>query len=216
MPEIERRYLREAAEWRASEQGPGVLYGYAAKFNTPSQDLGGFIEDIAPGAFSKTVGEARVLCRYNHSDNHLLGTTIAGTLRLSIDQVGLAYEVDLPDTTVGRDTGVLAQRGDVRFSSFAFDCIRDLWEFPESGPAKRTLLEVRLVDVAPVNSPAYLDTSVAKRSMEEQKPGVPVAPPAEDVQPVEAGTDESDAPPEGHPSKPIKFLSFEIELDKNK
>lgn len=234
-PSVERRYLREAAEWRASDTGPGTLYGYAAKFNTRSQDLGGFVETIAPGAFSKTIGEARVLCRYNHSDNHLLGTTIAGTLRLSVDEVGLAYEVDIPDTTVGRDVSVLAQRGDVRFSSFAFECVRDIWEFPETGPALRTLAEVKLMDVAPVNSPAYLDTSVAKRALEQRETldaggqlqpaadvtngtGAPerVEPAPQDDRPSEGGTDAPAAPPDGHPAGVVDVLRGLIALDEVK
>ncbi len=165
--DTERRYLAQPVEIRAAQSGLGTLYGYAAKFNTLSQNLGGFVETIATGAFTKTIADSgRVLCRYNHDDAALLGTTDAGTLRVATDDIGLAYEDDLPDTTSGRDVGVLASRGDVRFSSFAFRCIEDEWGVTEQGFPLRTLLAVQLVDVAPVNSPAYLDTSTAKRSLE--------------------------------------------------
>ena len=71
-------------------------------------------------------------------------------------------------TTSGRDTGALAARGDVRYSSFAFYCIDEDWGLTDNGFPLRTLEQLQLVDVAPVNSPAYLDTSVAKRSLSER------------------------------------------------
>lgn len=164
--ELERRYLPIPVEWRASGDGPGQLVGYAAKYNTLSQNLGWFVETIDPGAFDKSIGDSvRVLARYNHDDAHLLGTTDAGTLTLSLDDIGLLYAIDLPDTSSGRDVAVLAARGDVRFSSFAFYCKEDAWGETDQGYPLRTLKQVQLVDVAPVNTPAYLDTSVAKRSL---------------------------------------------------
>lgn len=170
--ELERRYLTQPVELRASTGsggGPGHLFGYAAKFNTLSQNLGGFVETIAEGAFDKSLADnVRVMCRYNHDDAGLLGTTDAGTLTTGVDNVGLWYDVALPDTTPGRDTAVLAARGDLRFSSFAFYCARDDVGFTEQGYPLRTVLGAQLVDVAPVNSPAYLDTSVAKRSFAER------------------------------------------------
>lgn len=171
MRELERRHITAAVEWRAAAdgKGPGVLFGYAAKYNTLSQNLGGFVETVAPGAFDKSIADGvRVMCRYNHKDSHLLGTTEAKTLRLSLDDVGLLYEVDLPDTSSGRDCAALAARGDVRYSSFAFYCMEDEWDLSENDFPRRTLEQLQLVDVAPVNSPAYLDTSVAKRSLSER------------------------------------------------
>lgn len=166
--EVERRYVTSQVDFRAaSDGGPGQLYGYAARYNVYSQNLGGFIEEIDPGAFTKSLADGvRVMCRYNHSDNHLLGTTDAGTLTVTSDNMGLPYVVDLPDTSTGRDVGVLAARGDVRYSSFAFICIEDEWGVSPQGFPVRRLLQVQLVDVAPVNNPAYLDTSAAKRSLE--------------------------------------------------
>ncbi len=107
------------------------------------------------------------MARYNHDDNHLLGTSEAGTLRLEIDGTGLRYDVDLPDTSSGRDVRELAKRGDVRFSSFAFRTIDDEWDLTPEGFPMRTLLAVQLVDVAPVNNPAYRDTSTGLRSLAE-------------------------------------------------
>lgn len=168
--ELERRFLIQPLELRAAAGGgPGHLVGYAAKFNTYSQNLGGFVETIEPGAFDKSLADSvRVMCRYNHDDAALLGTTEADTLQLRVDETGLFYDVDLPDTMWGRDCAALAARGDLRYSSFAFYCIEDEWDFTEQGFPLRRVLAAQLVDVAPVNSPAYLDTSVAKRSLAER------------------------------------------------
>jgi HK97 family phage prohead protease len=177
MRELERRNFAQLVELRADPAGGlGTLHGYAAKFNVLSQNLGGFVERIDPGFFNKSLADnVRVLCRANHSDAGLLGTTEAGTLALSIDAVGLLYDNPLPDTTVGRDTSVLAKRGDLRYSSFAFYCIEDEWGFTEQGFPMRTLLQGQLVDVAPVNSPAYLDSTVAVRAFAES--GLMTTPP---------------------------------------
>jgi phage head maturation protease len=80
----------------------------------------------------------------------------------------LAYEVDLPDTSAGRDVAALAKRGDLRYSSFAFHTLEDEWSVTEQGFPLRTLLNVQLIDVAPVNSPAYLDTSTGIRSLAQR------------------------------------------------
>lgn len=169
MLDLERRHIAKPVEYRAAEDGPGVLFGYAATFNNYSQNLGGFVEQVAPGAFAKSLGDnLSVLCRYNHDDNYLLGTTEAQTLRLIPDDNGLGYEVDLPATTSGNDVSVLAKRGDVRYSSFAFYTLEDEWSVTEQGFPLRTLLSVQLVDVAPVNSPAYLDSSAGMRSLADR------------------------------------------------
>jgi HK97 family phage prohead protease len=169
MLDLERRHIAKPVEYRAAGSGPGVLFGYAASFNKYSQNLGGFVEQVAPGAFAKSLGDnLAVLCRYNHDDNYLLGTTEAQTLRLVPDDIGLGYEVDLPDTSSGKDVSVLAKRGDVRYSSFAFYTLEDEWSVTEQGFPLRTLLSVQLVDVAPVNSPAYLDSTAGMRSLADR------------------------------------------------
>lgn len=169
--EIERRTIPAKVELRATkDQAASTLGGYAALFGVRSQDLGGFVEEIDPGAFDKSLAEGDdVLARGEHDSRMLLGKKSSGTLRLSVDGKGLAYEVDLPDTTAGRDFGVLVARGDVTQSSFAFQTVRDRWEDLEGGTVLRTLLEVKLVDVAPVAMPAYTETSVSARALEAAK-----------------------------------------------
>ncbi|MDR0594532.1 MAG: HK97 family phage prohead protease [Bifidobacteriaceae bacterium] len=172
MAGIERRALECAVEWRAATgdaEGVGTLAGYAAKFHSLSRDLGGWAEIVEPGAFGGVDAEGRVdlevhgrvMARVNHDSNRLIGTTDAGTLRLFVDELGLRYEVDLPATTVGRDLAVLAKRGDVRFSSFAFRVPPDgaKWAYDDDDRLVRHIASARLVDVAPVADPAYWETS---------------------------------------------------------
>lgn len=164
MTDAERRYTSVPVEIRAGADKL-TIGGYAAKFNRMSQNLGGFVERIDPGFFNKSRGDGwpGVLARYNHDDNLLLGTSGAGTLRLGIDDIGLTYDVDLPQSR--QDVFELVQRGDVRQSSFAFMAFEDDWATSDQGFPLRTLVSGRLMDVAPVNQPAYEDTSVGLRSL---------------------------------------------------
>lgn len=167
--DIERRFHTAKIELRASTNGIGVLFGYAAVFNRYSQNLGGFVEQVDPAAFNKTIADGvEVLARFNHSDDALLGTSLAETLRLGTDGTGLWYEVDLPDTSTGRDVKALAERGDLRFSSFAFRTMEDDWGYTTEDFPLRTLKAVQLVDVAPVVNPAYRDTTTGLRSLADR------------------------------------------------
>lgn len=163
---METRPLPGVVEFRASDRGIGKLTGYAAVFGKLSQNLGGFVEKVASGAFNKTLKDgAPVFARFNHENNLLLGTTESGTLTLSADRTGLRYVVELPDTSAGRDVKALAERGDLRYSSFAFQTVEDAWDLTPDGFPLRTLKVVRLIDVAPVTDPAYRDTTTGMRSL---------------------------------------------------
>lgn len=165
MTDAERRFTSVRVEVRAGSNDKMTIGGYAAKFNRMSQNLGGFVERIDPAFFNKSRGDGwpDVIARYNHDDNFVLGTTNARTLRLSIDTEGLLYDVDPPQSRA--DVYELVQRGDVNKSSFAFYTIEDDWNVNDQGFPLRTLLSGKLVDVAPVNTPAYLDTSTGLRSL---------------------------------------------------
>lgn len=164
MTDAERRFTSVPVEIRAGSD-KRIIGGYAAKFEKRSQNLGGFVERIAPTFFNKSRGDGwpDVMARYNHEDSMLLGTTGGGTLRLSTDDVGLLYEVDVPQARA--DVYELVQRGDVRKSSFAFIAFEDEWAESDGFPL-RTLVSGRLIDVAPVNRPAYEDTSTGTRSID--------------------------------------------------
>lgn len=163
----ERRFTAVPVELR-TRNDQKKIGGYAAVFNRFSQNLGGFVEQVSPSFFNKSRGDGwpDVLARYNHDDNMLLGTTGGGTLRLTIDETGLDYELDLPASRA--DIGELVGRGDVRKSSFAFRMFEDDWGVSEQGFPMRTLVSGQLIDVAPVNIPAYLDSTAGLRSLADK------------------------------------------------
>lgn len=161
----ERRYTPGAVEVRKAPDEPLRIGGYAAKFGKRSQNLGGFREVVGRKFFNKSRedGWPDVLARYNHDDNMLLGTTSAGTLKLTVDSEGLRYDVVPP--TSRADVLELVERGDVRRSSFAFRSFEDDWALDDDEFPLRTLVSGQLIDVAPVNTPAYLDTTSGLRSL---------------------------------------------------
>jgi hypothetical protein len=145
--------------------------GYAAKFNTLSENLGGFREQIAPGAFDGVLQDD-VRCFFNHDENLILGRTTAGTLRITADAIGLMYEADLPDTQAARDLAISMERGDITQSSFAFRLAAngDSWDENEDGVIIRTITQFgRLYDVSPVSIPAYPDATSGMRSLDAWK-----------------------------------------------
>jgi HK97 family phage prohead protease len=164
---IERRVITSAFKVETRADAPSKISGHAAKFDVLSEDLGGFRERIAPGSFAKTIQSADVRALFNHDANFVLGRNKAGTLRLSEDSAGLAIEIDAPTTALINDL-VLApmQRGDINQMSFGFRTLQDKWAKLD-GEWVRTLLEVELFDVSPVTYPAYPQTDVAVRSLEE-------------------------------------------------
>jgi uncharacterized protein len=169
--DIERR-ISGRVEIRSKAGGGAVLSGYAAVFNSLSEDLGGFRELIKPGAFDRSLSVGHnVVARAEHDSRLLLGSTAARTLRLSADSRGLHYEVDVPDTQAGRDVLTLVRRGDLAKSSFAFMVPKggDFWDSTADG-VRRELRDVDLVDVAPVAIPAYDATVVSARALERCRP----------------------------------------------
>ena len=152
--------------------------GYAAVFDTLSEDLGGFIEKVASGTFRKTLQESDIRVLYNHDESSVLGRVRSGTADLAEDSTGLHYRVHLPNTQVGNDVAELLERGDVDQSSFGFETIKDEWELTERNYPLRTLQEVRLYEVSIVTFPAYTASRVglkrsALRSLSSST-GVPV------------------------------------------
>lgn len=170
--ETERRVFDSPIEVRFADEGAATaatIRGYAARFNSPSEPIGGrFVERIAPGAFDEVLGQD-VRALINHDPSLILGRSTAGTLRLSVDAQGLAYEVDLPDTAYARDLATSIARGDISQSSFAFTLEPDgeVWSRTDEGMRVRTLVKFkRLLDVSPVTYPAYPEASVGLRSLE--------------------------------------------------
>jgi HK97 family phage prohead protease len=145
--------------------GKRTLAGYAAVFNSPSQDLGGWTETIKPGAFTRSLASnPDVMCLSEHDPKKgLLGRTKSGTLKLAQDEIGLRFECELPDTTLANDTATSIGRGDIDGCSFGFVVVSQTWADSKDGVV-RTLNDVDLFDVTVTSMPAYPATSVGLRS----------------------------------------------------
>ncbi len=165
--DAERRFFTEPVQFRAEDEN--VIEGYAAVFNKPSQDFGGWNERIAPGAFDDVLGDDAVAL-FNHDMNYVLGRN-GVNVSLSQDEKGLKYTVKLPDTSFAKDLRNLIKDGIIHQSSFAFTVKEQEWKHSEVEPSVRTIKKVkRLYDVSPVTTPAYPDATVGARSFAETKP----------------------------------------------
>lgn len=139
------------------------IEGYASVFydgtpDTEYQLWDGAVERIMPGAFDRALKQDDPVALFNHDPSQLLGRKSAGTLRLSVDEKGLRYEIPPADTTVFRDVLEMQARGDLKGSSFGFWVKADQRR-KEDGVEIREITEVELLDVGPVTFPAYEGTN---------------------------------------------------------
>lgn len=137
------------------------LTGYVARFDTEAR-IGAFTETIKAGAFRASLSSGRdILALADHDPKAVLGRTKSGSLQLSEDVHGLRFELQVPDTTAGRDLIALAERGDLGGCSFGFTVPKDGDHW--SGD-HRELRSVDLHEVSIVQSwPAYANTEVSLR-----------------------------------------------------
>lgn len=149
------------------------IEGYALLFDVESRDLGGFKEVIERNALDGVIENSDILALYNHNENNVLAraTNGNGTLSLDVDEKGLKYSFEAPDTPLGNEVFNAIQRGDLRNSSFAFtvDKQGQKWEKRDNIFVRTITRFKELFDVSPVFRPAYADTSVATRSLDEAK-----------------------------------------------
>lgn len=140
------------------------LEGYAALFGVRAR-IGSTDEEIRQGAFTGALSSGRdVLALVDHDPSRLLARTRSKTLRLSQDSTGLAFDLDVPDTTEGRDVLALAERGDLGGMSFGFT-VAPGGENRANGV--RQLEAVTLHEISVVQAwPAYDGTIIAARSQE--------------------------------------------------
>lgn len=176
----ETRNIESPLEYRTNEAGKRVVFGYAAKYNTESIDLGGFTESIEPGAFTnELIQRSDVVCVVNHEPGRGLlarSRNGKGSLTLRPDSVGLYFEFEVPDTELAKEVLQGIERKDITGCSFIFsldysDETAQSWE-----PATSTKLAHRkiskfskLYDVSPVYYPAYENTEVSARALDIAK-----------------------------------------------
>ncbi len=158
-----------------------TVTGYASLFNVRSQNFGTeaapIFEIIKPGAFDRVLNDD-VRALVNHDSNMVLARSRngKGTLKLSVDTVGLRYQFEAPDTQVGNDLLVSLKRQDLDQSSFSFmvDAAGQSWA--KEGAARiRTITRVsKLVDISVVTMPAYAETSASARNAPKPPEALPI------------------------------------------
>lgn len=149
------------------------IEGYAAVFNSESEDMG-FIEIIHPQAITQdTINNSDIFALFNHDDDRVLARSKngVGTLSLKVDSKGLKYTFDAPNTTMGNDLLELVNNGVIDKSSFAFTVPQggDDWEVKDDKLVRHIYKIDKLYDVSPVLTPAYMATSCASSGYDEQE-----------------------------------------------
>lgn len=165
--------LEERAGAGDGKEDMPTVRGYAAVFNSLSQELWGFREMVAPGAFAESIGKDDIRALWCHERMYPLGRTVNGTLSLEEDETGLRVAFTPPATQYARDFVEAIQRGDVDQMSFGFATLIDDWTERDGGIV-RVLRKVKLFEVSPEVFPAYTATSVGVRGLElGEKPKIP-------------------------------------------
>src|SRR5699024_10400559 len=160
----ETRSMVEKIELGSEGENENYIEGYALKFGTESEDVGGFIETIEQGALKDTdFSDVRAL--FNHNADQIIARSSAGTLSLDVDDVGLKFKAKIPNTSYGRDLLENLRNGNINQCSFGFKLADngDPIKFDdERSIYKRTLNKIsEILDVSVVTYPAYKDTDVA-------------------------------------------------------
>ncbi|PIC88423.1 HK97 family phage prohead protease [Sporosarcina sp. P21c] len=169
----EKRGLEQSTiELRESEDGKRTLTGYALKWEMKSHPLGymgEFREQFQRGAFTETLQKDDQRALWSHDTSKVLGRTGNGTLRLTEDEVGLRFDLDLPNTTLGNDTYETIKRGDVDGVSFGFVARRQEWDETDDDYVIRTITDAALLEISPTAWPAYPDSGVSARGNDPYK-----------------------------------------------
>lgn len=160
---LEKRFFNlDKFEVRMGDADQRMIAGYAAVFNSLSQEMWGFREQILPGAFADTLADD-IRALWNHDTNIILGRTKSGTLRLKEDDIGLGVEIDPPGSAAAQVESI--ERGDVDQMSFGFRVLEQTWAYDDDDVLIRSLAKLKLYEVSPVAFPAYTATSVSLRSL---------------------------------------------------
>lgn len=181
---MERRFCeaQRAVKVENRADGQPMIVGYAAVFydGTPATEyvlwddsMGRAVERILPGAFDGALSRPDdVRGLFNHDANEVLGRTKSGTMKLSVDDFGLRYEIQAAETDCAKEVTALIQRGDISGSSFSFSVMPQgqTWTINTGGDGAtnevRELKVLQLFDVGPVTFPAYGATTAGVRSVD--------------------------------------------------
>lgn len=167
-----RELLSSKIEIREVDGGIRTITGYAVKWEMKSVTMGywrRFKEQFKRGSFTDSLTQDDQLALWSHDYSQVLGRTKNGTLRLFEDEIGLRFELDLADTTLGDDTYKTIKRGDVDGVSFGFQMVKEEWDESNPDNIVRSVTKAKLVEISPVAFPAYPDSQVSARSHDPYK-----------------------------------------------
>lgn len=159
-------------EIRETDDGKRFLTGYAVVWEKKSNVLGywmKFREQFKQGAFVESLMNDDQRFLFSHDTAKVLGRTKNKTLTLEEDNIGLRFDLELPDTTLGDDTYKSIKRGDIDGVSFGFQKIIDEYEEFENDVTLRTVTKAKLLEVSVVAFPAYPDSTVSARGYDPYK-----------------------------------------------
>lgn len=169
----EKRELPQSTiELRETEDGQRTITGYAVKWEMKSHPMGWFRrfkEQFKKGAFAESLTKDDQRALWSHDTSKVLGRTKNGTLRLYEDDIGLRFELDLPNSTGGNDAYESIKRGDVDGVSFGFRMRKEEWDETDPDNIVRTISQADLFEISPVGFPAYPDSQVSARSNDPYK-----------------------------------------------
>lgn len=152
------------------EGGKRYLEGHFAVFDQPYEVMPGWVETIAPGAFTRALAsgmDAKVL--WNHNSDIVMGSTANHTAVLWEDETGLSGRVEINEMDqAAKDGYARVSRGDVNGCSFGFEVSRMEEDWDDEGTYRTRILEVNpLYEVSPCTFPAYAQTSISARAQEQ-------------------------------------------------
>ena len=169
--DMEKRVFNIKSKIEKRKDGKEVVIGHASIYDSRSENLGGFYEYIAKGAFTdELIVKSDVRALINHNPDKVLARSTSGTLKLQADSKGLRYEFPIPETSYGKDLAINLKNGNITQSSFAFTVKEDDWTTDDDGNDIRTINTIdRLFDISAVTYPAYSqaesDLVVAQRGL---------------------------------------------------
>lgn len=167
-----RNLVTNDIEVREGENGQRTIIGYAVKWEMKSHTMGyfrRFKEQFRKGAFTESLSNDDQLALWSHNTSQVLGRTKNGTLRLYEDEIGLRFELELPNTTLGNDAYETIKRGDVDGVSFGFRMQQEEWDETDPDNIIRSITKAKLLEISPVAFPAYPDSQVSARSHDPYK-----------------------------------------------
>lgn len=149
-----------------------TIAGYAVKFGVRSKPIWGFFEEIIMRGAFDGADMTDVIMTYQHYEDKILARSSSGTLSIKIDEIGVRFSFDAPNTTLGNDMLEMVRRGDISECSFVFTCRSDKWTYAdETNGMKYDLREIheieKVYDLALVVRPAYPTTEAHVRAYQE-------------------------------------------------